>query len=457
MRGRPSIVVSSLARYQTEFWIAVARDLAHRGFGMTVLSFDDPSTLMLRDAGIRVFGPPRIHSEASVQNPDLEHLNHWLSHERFVFGERDRRRLLSRLGAYRRLVDTALDGMLGNGHVVLVQEVGGFLSVIASYFSARQRGIDNWFIEPAFFRGRLFFYRNSFSAPRVTGTLPERVSLEVQQYLADTIRTQSIVVPLKDRHQYRSAARKVLNIRNARRLLEKLIAKYVRGQHMEFGHIGRHARTHLTMVRNSIAMRRFYTSLAEAGPFVYYPLHVPGDMALTLRSGEYLDQLALVDYLARTVPATHRIAIKEHPAMIGALDASRLRSLLDVHDNVIVLPPGTNNYEVLKAATAVVSVNSKSGAEAALLGKRVLVLGDAFYSDAPIVERVESLSALRQHLDDAVREPTAVAGPDVVSRYFELVWQRSLPGELYVCSEENVRHFTDSLLQAINAGAPAGD
>jgi capsule polysaccharide export protein KpsC/LpsZ len=204
-------------------------------------------------------------------------------------------------------------------------------------------------------------------------------------------------------------------------------------------------------------MRRFYTPLADAGPFVYYPLHVPGDMALTLRSGEYLDQLALVDYLARTVPATHRVAVKEHPAMIGALDAARLRALLRTHDNVVVLPPETNNYEVLRATDVVVSVNSKSGAEAALLGKRVLVLGDAFYSDAPIVERVESLSALRRRLAEAVADPAAVAGADVVSRYFELVWQKSKPGELYGCNDENFRRFADSLIGAISVPVPAGD
>jgi hypothetical protein len=457
MSARPTIVVSSLARYQTEFWIAVARELARRGFGVAVLSFDDPSTLMLREAGIRVFGPPHIRYEADPPSTDLESLNYWLSHERFVFGERDRRRLLSRLGAYRGLVDKALDELLTEGEVVLVQEVGGFLSVIASFFSARVRGVDNWFIEPAFFRGRLFFYKNTFAAPRVSGPLPARVSEEVKQYLAETIRTQSIVVPIKDRHQYRSAARKVLNVSNAKRLMEKLLAKYVRGQHMEFGHIGRHAWTHLAMVRNSIAMRRFYTPLADAGPFVYYPLHVPGDMALTLRSGEYLDQLALVDYLARTVPATHRVAVKEHPAMIGALDAARLRALLRTHDNVVVLPPETNNYEVLRATDVVVSVNSKSGAEAALLGKRVLVLGDAFYSDAPIVERVESLSALRRRLAEAVADPAAVAGADVVSRYFELVWQKSKPGELYGCNDENFRRFADSLIGAISVPVPAGD
>jgi len=288
----------------------------------------------------------------------------------------------------------------------------------------------------------MFLYRNSFAAPRVTGELPESASAAVQDYLAATLRTQSIVVPLKDSHQYRSATRKVFNLRNAKRLVEKLVDKHVHGKHMEFGHVGHHAATHLRMLRNSAAMRKLYTPLDRLGPFVYYPLHVPGDMALTLRSPEYLDQLALVDYVARNAPPGHRVAIKEHPAMMGAVDADRVAELVRRHDNLAVIPPSTNNYDVLRAAELVVSVNSKSGAEAALLGKRVLVLGDAFYTGSPIVQTVSRLADLPPLLRPGEPGP----GADVVARYFELVWRRSLPGELYVTRPDSVGQFADSLL-----------
>ncbi len=449
----PTIVFTTLARYQTEFWIRIAREMAQSGYRVAFLSFDDPSTAQLRAAGQRVYGPPRIDYERDYPPIDLDNLNFWLSHERFVFGETLTARLERRLAAYLHCAREALEELHREGPVTLVQEVGGFLSVIASFFAARERGIDNWFVEPAFFRGRVFLNRNSFAAPRITGALPETVSVPVERYLADTIATQSIVVPLKDRHQYRSASRKVFNLRNAKRLVEKLVDKHVFRRHMEFGHIGRHAFTHLAMVRNSISMRSSYTPLSEAGPFVYYPLHVPGDMALTLRSPEYLDQLALVDYLARIVPASHRVAIKEHPAMIGALDSTRVRSLLRQHDNVVVLPPETNNFDVLRASTAVVSVNSKSGAEAALIGKRVLVLGDAFYTEAPIVETVRRLADLPGRLASCVVNPQPPADAVTVARYFELVWRGSSPGELYVGSESSAATFAQSLNEAILRGS----
>jgi cob(I)alamin adenosyltransferase len=97
----------------------------------------------------------------------------------------------------------------------------------------------------------------------------------------------------------------------------------------------------------------------------------------------------------------------------------------------------------------VITVNSKSGAEAALLGKRVLVMGDAFYRDSPLVEAVGSLDALESAVARAVAGADAPAhGRDAIERYFERVWRHTVPGELYVPQLDNVRTFTESMLAA---------
>ena len=144
------------------------------------------------------------------------------------------------------------------------------------------------------------------------------------------------------------------------------------------------------MALNATRLRKLYRPIPET-PFVYYPFHVPADMALTLRSPEYLDQVATIDFLLRTIPDSHVLVVKEHPAQIGAIAASRLFELARRFDNFVLLPPQTNNYTVLNRADAVISVNSKSGAEALLLGKPVVVMGDAFYRTCPLVFAVDRL------------------------------------------------------------------
>ena len=450
------ILITTLAEYQTAFWVEVGAYLTKAGHDVTFLSFDDRSTEMLLVRGCRVHSATKISqlSDDEVNHVfkkfGIDRLNHWLSHERFAFDTGDSAALRYKLAAALLASDQACKEVLIRGPAVMIQELGGFLSVVGAFHAARANGIDNWFIEPSFFRGRLFFLRNSFMAPRIPddhiGPVPE----ELRSYLEETLRSGAIVVPQKDLHQYTTTWKKIVNLRNARRLVEKLIDKYWHGKRQEFGHIGSHVRTHARMLWNSRALRSSYTPLEAVERFVYYPLHVPGDMALTLRTPHLLDQLSLVDQICRSVPATHRVAIKEHPAMVGAVDAKRLLALRRRYDNLVLLPPATNNYAVLRSCDAVVSINSKSGAEGALIGKPVIVLGDAFYTHSPIVRTVEKVQDLPFVLADILSSDATGVAPAVVERFLAAVWRRSYPGELYVADTGNVARFSQSMLLALS-------
>jgi capsule polysaccharide modification protein KpsS len=331
---------------------------------------------------------------------------------------------------------------------VVVQELGGFLSVIACFYAAKKRGIRNWFIEPSFFRGRLYYTPDSFAAPDTMATPSEPVSSEVRAYLDDTLRQRAIVIPQKDRHQYSAAFNKIANARNARRLVEKLWDQFALGKHQEFGHNLRHARAHAAMALGATRLKKLYRPLPDR-PFVYYPFHVPADMALTLRSPEYLDQVATIDFLLRTLPDSHLLVVKEHPAQIGAISASRLFELARRFDNFVLLPPQTNNYAVLGKADAIVSVNSKSGAEAVLLGKPVVVMGDAFYRSCPLVFAVDRLADVPQRSREALGAKSF--DPAKAAPFFETAWRKSFPGELYIDHPQQLDTFAASLLSAVNA------
>ena len=95
--------------------------------------------------------------------------------------------------------------------------------------------------------------------------------------------------------------------------------------------------------------------------------------------------------------------------MVGAIAADRIISLLNRNDNLALMQATTNNYAVMRKARAIVTVNSKSGAEAGLLGKRVFVLGDAFYRGAPFALPVERQTDLPARLAALLAEAPADA------------------------------------------------
>ena len=463
--GPLAFVFSTLAIYQSEFWIAVSKRLAGLGHDVAIIAFDDRSAEMVEGERIECFnaaGAWRVTKRRDKPNAEaleetfrrygIQDASGLLTHERAAFEIDDETTIAHRLSVYLDAVDYALEILSKTGkRLLLVQETGGFVSVLAGYWAARARGLDTWFIEPSFFRGRLFFIRNSLAAPAIHGPGARSPSQELQTYIETTTANQAIVIPQKDRHQYRPAVAKVLNSRNVGRLIAKLADKHLLGKHQEFGHIGQHVRRHLTMLTTSRRLAKFYSALADLDRFIYYPLQVPADMALTIRSPEYLDQLSLIGYLAETVPEGCTLAIKEHPAQIGSVDFSRLRTLLKRHANLFLLPPTTNNYAVVKAADLVISVNSKSGAEALLIGTPVLVLGDAFYRYSGLAQPIDHLTDLPNAVESCLAAPDP-PDKEAVCRYFQAVWDKSEPGELYGLDERNIQTFVSSLLAQTAGG-----
>lgn len=444
------VVFTTLAMNQTRFFAALGRALSKMGFHTAYVCFHEPSYEYLVSGGARAYNAFEMKAgscnETRLDKHYAQNMNMLMSHEKAAYEIFNSARLLQKFNSCTAVMESVLDDLAreSKGKTWLVQELGGFLSVVAGFYAARARGIDNIFIEPSFFRGRVFFVRNSFTALSVPGPDGAELTDVVKDYLDRTVKKQNIIVPAKDALQYRSAAKKLVDTRNIRRLVEKLRDKYIYGKHEEFQYIGGHVKRHLRMFTNSIRLRRFYRPLPEHEQFVYYPLHVPADVSLTLRSPEYLDQFALIDFISRSVPNTHKVAIKEHPALVGAVGYSRIRELLKRCDNIILLNPNINNYTVLNATDAVITVNSKSGAEALLLGKPVVVLGDSFYRACRLVKAIDRLSDLPQVLSN-ILQTKPILDPILIQSYFQSIWNYSLPGELYDTSTHNLAIFVNSL------------
>jgi hypothetical protein len=457
----PVVVFTTLAMNQTLFFEALARALEAHGVRPAHIAFHERSHDYLVSKGMRSFnafelgaGGDAIDWEAlGIANPAF-----LLSHEKAAFEIADTRRLLDKFAGYARAVTTAIDRLQAEGDkLCVVQELGGFTSILATFYAARARNIDNWFLEPSFFRGRVLFVRNSLAALPIGGPTGAPPTQELREYLNAAVLQQSTVVPRKDAHHYRTPWRKILDARHIRRLVEKATDKYLLGKREEFGHIGGHVFRHARMVGKSALLQRHYTQLEGIGPFVYYPLHVPADVAITLRAPHYLDQYALIDYLCRITPLPYKLVIKEHPALVGAVDYGRVRELLRTRDNLVLLEPKINNYRVLREASAIVTINSKSGAEALLLGRPVLVLGDAFYRTSTLVTAVDQLQSLEGKLRDTLNKPPTLSEGAVMG-YFQDVWDRTFPGELYVTDTDNIARFTRALMQTVvesKVAAPA--
>jgi len=459
--SRKIVVLTTLAEYQTPFWISVARDLERADISSVVCSFDSRSSDLLAKAGIVYYDIPSLCSddlqgkgsldaEALFDRFGLTDIPLLRSHEKLAFGIEDDALLDRKLAAYLRALEHVMADVNSKANsVTVIQELGGFLSVLACYLVAKNAGIDHYFLEPSFFKGRFFALKNQISAPKIRNNACVVASEEVRTYISDAISKQVIVIPEKDRHHYSAALKKVSSFKNLKRFLMKIIDQYVFGRHQEFGHNFRYAFSHLKMAANYMRMRRAYKDVPRDRPFLYFPFHVPNDVALTLRSPQYVDQLAILDFMLRVMPRGVSLAVKEHPAMVGALDAGRLKSMARRYSNLVILRPSINNFEVLRAADGVLSINSKSGAEAAMLAKPVIVLGDAFYTHCRFVKHVSCLSDLKSAIAEMA---PSEASPDEIADYFQAVYDATFVGEIYVDRAENVKAVGSAIRAFFDGG-----
>ena len=140
-----TILITTLAEYQTRFWIPVAQHLRSMGREVQLLAFDDRSAEMAQAQGVGVTNIYRtgLAGGAAVDDPQafdarvahygLDGTNFLFSHERVTFGIRDGAALRRRFMIYSNAMERVLDDFAARARpCVVVQELGGFLSVIAA-------------------------------------------------------------------------------------------------------------------------------------------------------------------------------------------------------------------------------------------------------------------------------------------------------------------------------------
>ena len=162
---------------------------------------------------------------------------------------------------------------------------------------------------------------------------------------------------------------KVFDLNNILRAFSKIFKKNFLNYHYDYEYVFTYIKQHIYMAFKSLIQRLLYQSSPEKN-YIYFPLHVPNDISLSLRSRQYYDQFKFIKNLIKYIPKNYKLVIKEHPSFIGHYDFVKLNSLIRKNKNrIILVSPNINSYDLIKKADIVITINSKSGAEAIILDK----------------------------------------------------------------------------------------
>jgi hypothetical protein len=451
------IVFAPIAEREVHFYLAFA-DFAKKmqwPFEVQFISFYQSGNKLIEQRGFKVWDIYAwAHKDSLFQvargeieaHFNIENLHKLILHEKLTFGilrdeELDLKfyRYLNALN----LILKEINKSFKTENVFVFQELGGFVAPLSLMYAAKTLQIRHVFFEPAFFKGTMNFIENSFvSSFKSLSDITEPIEPEAVRYLDEVRRTRQLVIPQKDRHHYQDMdLAKLFNCSNFKKLFKKMYLKYVKNEKQEYEHISNHVARNVRQFFNRKKTAGLYSKELPDHPFIYFPFHVRLDVQLTIRNPEYLNQLAFVEFVAQILPKKYKIVIKEHPASIGGFNSAELKRILSTNDNIVLLQPMINTYEILQKSDAVITINSKVGAEALSLGQLVACMGHGFYWNSEVVNKFSSNTELMKWLEDLAHGRLKKNSNEDIEKYFSEIYRQSYRFELYNHSEENLKAF----------------
>ena len=159
------------------------------------------------------------------------------------------------------------------------------------------------------------------------------------------------------------------------------------------------------LVKTFVLDRRHFEQPRPGDRFVFFPLHYQPESSTLIWAPYYVDQIAAVENIAKTLPIDHVLYVKEHKASLGRRPLGyyqRLRSI----PNVRLIDPYCDSHDLIRECSAVCVLTSTVGWEAVLYEKPVVSLGDAFFNAFDLVQHVRSLADLPLAFHKAITQFT---------------------------------------------------
>ena len=140
--------------------------------------------------------------------------------------------------------------------------------------------------------------------------------------------------------------------------------------------------------------------------YVFFPLHYQPEQTTLVCAPFCINQVSVIEDLAKSIPAGMRLVVKEHHGSIGR------RPIIDYLNikknwNVILVGPQENTMNLIKNSKCILTINSTVGLQGMLLGKPVVTLARVGYDACRSVIRMNDIA--QESYSEAIS--TAISAP----------------------------------------------
>ena len=127
--------------------------------------------------------------------------------------------------------------------------------------------------------------------------------------------------------------------------------------------------------------------------YILFPLQFHPEASTSVLAFYCDDELNLLRKICLSFQKNMTIVVKEHPAAFG-FRSSEFYKELQKYQNLELVHPSFDIFELILKSKAVVSITSTVAYQAALLGKRVFLLGDTYFEELPNIRKVSDTASI---------------------------------------------------------------
>lgn len=128
-------------------------------------------------------------------------------------------------------------------------------------------------------------------------------------------------------------------------------------------------------------------------------MHKQPESSIDVLGDFYSDQLNLIKQIAKCIPVTHKLFVKEHSNAIGDRTLSFYREIMRL-PNVEIISPYCDSFALIKNASVIITVSGTMAYEAGLLDYPAITFSRMFFSCLPSVRYCSAIRELPFILDE---------------------------------------------------------
>jgi hypothetical protein len=117
-------------------------------------------------------------------------------------------------------------------------------------------------------------------------------------------------------------------------------------------------------------------------PFCLYALHTQPESSIDVVGSYFSDQLALITFIARSLPISHELYVKVHPTDVDGKNPSFYRQIVSI-PGVRLIGHGVDSHDLLKRTSLVFALSGTIAYEAGLMGKPVVTFARNYFNTLP--------------------------------------------------------------------------